>query len=53
MLAEAVISDLDSLPEVLCSKEDYNRNSEKRGCSNSQILKWIYMSDLFTIKGLG
>ena len=53
MLAKAGIKDTDGLLEAGCSKPGRKECAEKSGCSESQILKWVNMCDLFRIKGVG
>ena len=53
MLAKAGIIDTDGLLEAGCSKEGRKDCADKSGCSESQILKWVNMCDLFRIKGVG
>lgn len=53
MLAKAGITDTDGLLEAGCSKAGRKTCAEKSGCSESQILKWVNMCDLFRVKGVG
>jgi predicted flap endonuclease-1-like 5' DNA nuclease len=53
MLAKAGITDTDGLLEAGCSKAGRKSCAEKSGCSESQLLKWVNMCDLFRIKGVG
>ena len=52
MLSKAGITDTDGLLEAGCSKAGRKDCAEKSGCSESQILKWVNMCDLFRIKGV-
>ncbi|MGH1537659.1 MAG: DUF4332 domain-containing protein [Gammaproteobacteria bacterium] len=53
MLAKAGITDTDGLLEAACSAAGRKDCAGKSGCSESQILKWVNMCDLFRIKGVG
>ena len=53
MLGKAGIKDTDGLLEAACSKAGRKDCAEKSGCTESQILKWVNMCDLFRIKGVG
>lgn len=53
MLAKAGVTDTDGLLEAACDPKGRKSCAEKSGCSESQILKWVNMCDLFRIKGVG
>ena len=52
-LSSAGITDTDKLLELCCTKKGRAETAEKTGISESQILKWANMADLFRIKGVG
>lgn len=52
-LRGAGINDTDKLLELCCTKKGRAEAAEKTGISESQILKWANMADLFRINGVG
>ncbi len=52
ILKEAGVSTTDKLLEAACSKKGRKELSEKTSLSESNILKWVNMCDLFRIKGV-
>jgi predicted flap endonuclease-1-like 5' DNA nuclease len=52
-LRAAGVKDTDSLLERGCTKGGRESLAEASGLSESQILKFVNMSDLFRIKGVG
>ncbi|MEM7413176.1 MAG: DUF4332 domain-containing protein [Myxococcota bacterium] len=52
-LAAAGIKDTDGLLEKCCDKKGRKATAETTGVSESQLLKWANMADLFRIKGVG
>lgn len=52
-LGKAGINTVEELLEVGCSKAGRSKIAEQSGCSESQILGWVNMADLFRIKGVG
>jgi len=52
-LSAAGISDTDSLLELCRTKQGRGKVAEKSGISESKILDWANMADLFRIKGVG
>ena len=51
-LGKAGVATVDDLLEVGCTKSGRATISEKSGCSESQVLGWVNMADLFRIKGV-
>lgn len=49
----AGVKDTDSLLERGCTRDGRKRLAEATGLSEPQILKFVNMSDLFRIKGVG
>ena len=52
-LAAADIKDTDGLLEKCCDKGGRKKVAEQTGVSESQLLKWANMADLFRIRGVG
>ncbi len=52
-LKQAGISSPDKLLEVGCSKKGRKELAEKTGISETLILTWVNMCDLFRINGVG
>jgi len=52
-LAGAGIKDTDTLLEKGCTKQGRKQISDECGISESQVLKFVNMADLFRIKGVG
>ena len=52
-LRGAGITDTDGLLEQCCTKAGRKQVAEKSGLSESQLLKFANMADLFRIKGVG
>jgi predicted flap endonuclease-1-like 5' DNA nuclease len=52
-LRAAGVKDTDSLLERGCTRDGRKSLAEASGLSESQILKFVNMSDLFRIKGVG
>ena len=50
---DAGVKDTDGLLEAGCTKAGRAKLSEATGLSESQILKFVNMADLFRIKGVG
>ena len=52
-LKAAGIKTTDALLKLCCDKKGRKAASEKSGCSEGQLLKWVNMADLMRIKGVG
>jgi len=52
-LGAAGIKDTDGLLESCCDKGGRKKVAEQTGVSESQLLKWANMADLFRVKGVG
>jgi len=52
-LSGAGITNTDQLLELCCTKKGRASVAEKTGISESKILDWANMADLFRIKGVG
>lgn len=52
-LGAAGVTDTDTLLERGCTKSGRKEIAEQSGISESVILKWVNMADLFRIKGVG
>ncbi len=52
-LRNAGVTTTDQLLELCCDKAGRKKIAESSGLSESQILKWVNMADLFRIKGVG
>ena len=52
-LANCGVKDTDTLLEKGCTKKGRKALADESGLSESQILKWCNMADLFRIKGVG
>lgn len=51
-LGKANVATIEDLLDVGCTKAGRATISEKSGCSESQVLGWVNMADLFRIKGV-
>ena len=51
-LAAAGIADTDGLLQACCDRGGRKKVAEQTGLSESQLLKWTNMADLFRIKGV-
>ncbi len=51
-LGKANVTTVEDLLDVGCTKVGRATISEKSGCSESQVLGWVNMADLFRIKGV-
>jgi len=52
-LAKAGVNTTGSLLDQACTPKGRKSLAEKTGISESSILKWVNMSDLFRVKGIG
>ena len=52
-LAAAGVSDTDTLMERACEKKGRQELAEATGITETLILKWVNMADLFRINGVG